>query len=336
MNNFSMQDLPQINDFTNAVLLLLSVLLVKFAISYFINHDPLKYFRFYCTKLSDKVNKQTNSQTQQSIAGLVAIIITLTPLVIILWLFEAFIEVVWLWQGFLLYLAIGSFGLHKANKTLAQALVANNKYLAKQTLKPLVLRNTEQLSSMGLSKAAIEMQILKVLQLQFIIICYFILLGPLAALTVRLLFEMHYSWNIKRRKFVFFGLYINKIINLIQWLPSRFFTLLILFSMMINISSRSKKINMVLCWRLLQGKFFQLNNDIVIHCIALSLEVKLGGVAIYDDNKLRKNSFNDSAKQPEPADVIHAGTLIKQVLTVALALLILAATLITLLQNGAS
>jgi adenosylcobinamide-phosphate synthase len=104
---------------------------------------------------------------------------------------------------------------------------------------------------------------------------------------------------------------------------------------MINLKNTSKKINIMLCWRLLQGKFFQLNNDIVIHCLALSLEIKLGGVAIYDGNKRRKNSFNDSAKQPEPTDIIHASSLIKQVLTVALVMLILVATLITMLLNGA-
>lgn len=326
MTTISLQNLPQINDFSNAVLLLLSILLVKFTISYFIAHDPLKYFRFFCTKLSDKVNKGTNSNTQQSIAGVVAIFVTLPPIIVILWLFEAFIEVKWLWQGFLLYLAIGPFGIIKTAKNIAQTLVANNNYLAKQTLNSWVLRDTELLSNMGLSKASIEMQLLRVLQQHVMIICYFLAFGPLVALTVRLLFEMHYSWNIKDTKFNYFGLYINKIINLLQWLPVRLFTLIMLLTMLGK--------NIVLYWRLLRGKFFLLNNDIALHCLSLALEVKLGGVALYSGIKLRKNSFNEQAKQPAPTDIIHASNKIKQVMGIMLFFLVAIATLLVVFQQS--
>ena len=326
MIDFSMQNLPYINPFTNNVLLLLSVLLVKFLFNTMISHDPLKYFHFYCTKLSNKVNKSNNSSTQQHIAGMVAIFVTLAPIVIILWLFAAFIEIKWLWQGFLLYLAIGPLGVSKAGKSVAQALVANNNYLAKQILNPWVLRETDQLSSMGLSKASIEMMLLKMLQQKVVIIMYFLLMGPLAALSIRLLFEMHYSWNIKQAKFHYFGLTISKIVNILQWLPVRLFTLILLLTL-------ANK-NIVLYWRLLKGKVFVLNNDIALHCLSLALEIKLGGVALYNGTKVRKKSFNEQAKQPSPTDIIHASNKIKQIGIILLFLLFASATLATIFQQG--
>jgi len=291
-------NLPALNHFSSALLLLFVVILLKSLISRFIDHQPLSFFNFYCQKLSEKVNKRTNAFKQQTIAGFVAVIITLSPLIAILWLFEMFIEVPWLWQGFLLYLAIGPFNLSNNSKAIAQALVANQNYLAKQTLQPLLLRETEQLSKMGLSKGCIEMQLLKTLQQNVVVCCYFLLFGPLVALSYRLLLEMHYSWNIKQYSFKYFGQQADILVKLMQWLPVRIFTLIMLLM--------HSKQNLLLSWRLIRGKFFQLNNDIALHCFALNLQIRLGGVAMYHKEKLRKPSFNDHARQPEPTDIIHA------------------------------
>ncbi len=306
MIDFTAVNLPTINHFSSTVLLLFVVILIKILLSRLLAHQPLSFFGFYCQKLSDKVNKAQNPAKQQMIAGLVAVVITLAPLVAILWLFEMFIEVPWLWQGFLLYLAIGPFNLSANSKHIAQALVANQNYLAKQTLQPLVLRDTTQLSKMGLSKTCIEMQLLKTLQQNFVAVCYFLVFGPLFALSYRLLLEMHYRWNIKESRFIYFGQQANILVNLLQWLPVRLFTLTMLLM--------HSKQNFLLSWRLIKGKFFQLNNDIALHCFALNLQVRLGGVAMYQQIKLRKPSFNDHARQPEPTDIIHARSQLKYTL----------------------
>ena len=303
MINITAINLPSLNHFSSTLLLLFAVVFIKSLIGRFVEHQPLSFFNFYCQKLSEKVNKTTNSFKQQTIAGFVAIVITLSPLIVILWLFELFIEVPWLWQGFLLYLAIGPLNLNASSKTIAQALVANQNYLAKQTLQPLLLRETEQLSKMGLSKSSIEVQLLKTLQQNVVVCCYFLAFGPLVALSYRLLLEMHYSWNIKQSSFKYFGQQADILVKLMQWLPVRLFTLIMLMM--------HSKQNLLLSWRLIRGKFFQLNNDIALHCFALNLQVRLGGVAMYNKNKLRKPSFNDHARQPEPTDIIHASRKLK-------------------------
>ena len=293
-----MTGLIELMPFTYHVLILMAVLVIKATVSHFVVHEPLRFFQFYCLQLGNKVNNSTAPSQQQSLAGLLALLVTLLPIVIILWLFADFVAVDYLWQALLLYLALGSLNLGQVNKALAQALVAKQSYLAKQTLKPWLLRATEQLSSVGLSKAAIEMQLLRCVQQIYVVSFVYIVFGPLAALSYRLILEMHYCWNTKLAKFKYFGLSSQLFIQLIQWLPSRLMALLILLS--------SSGQGLSLSWRLTRVHFFKLNNDFVIGVHAFSLAVRLGGVAMYQAEKLRKIAFNDLAKQPEPQDIIKA------------------------------
>lgn len=310
-----MADSIALSSFSYQLLILFVVIVCKSTISHFIQHEPLQFFQFYCQKLSDKVNKTQNTPQQQTIAGAVAILVTLVPIAIILYLFEAFIEVEILWQALLLYLAIGSFGITHISKTIAQALVAKQNYLAKQTLKPLVLRETEPLSSLGLSKGCIEMQLLRTLQQGYAVAIIFLIGGPLAAISYRLLLEMHYCWNTKLVTYRYFGLYSKHLINMLQWVPVRIYALLLLFT------SIGK--NFTLFWRLSKQHFFQLNNNIALLLLALTLEIKLGGVALYTEpnqtkQKLRKASFNDLARQPQITDIIHASNKIKSIIYISL------------------
>ncbi|WDE04807.1 cobalamin biosynthesis protein [Thalassomonas viridans] len=315
-----MTNFPDITGFSFSVLLLFSVLLVKFIVTRFSDPRPLHYFRFYCQRLADKVNKGSNSQKQQGIAGLVAILVTLAPLLVILWLFEAFIEVPWLWQGLLLYLALGSLNLGESSRIVAKALASQQKYLARETLAPWLLRDTEPLSPMGLAKANIESQLLHHCALLFTVGFYFLIGGGLAAIGYRLLLEMHFSWNIKRRQFLHFGQAANQMVKILQWLPARIFIVLLLFF----ISGK----NLVLFARLLRPYFFRLNNDILVYGFALVLGIRLGGVASYDKQKLRRPAFNDPGRQPEPADIIHAGKRLKQLGYISSFLLLFTAALL--------
>jgi adenosylcobinamide-phosphate synthase len=317
-----MADFITLSPFSFQLLILLIVIGSKALISHFIRHEPLRFFQFYCQKLSNKVNKPQNSPQQQTLAGFISVLVTLLPIAIILYLFEAFVEVNIIWQALLLYIAMGSFDLAQINKIIAQALVAKQNYFAKQTLKPWVLRETEPLSSLGLSKSSIEMQLLRTLQQGYVVAIIFLISGPLAAIIYRLLLEMHYCWNTKLVSYNHFGLYSKRLVNLLQWLPVRIFALLLLFT------SIGK--NFVLFWRLSKQHFFQLNNNIALLLLALNLEIKLGGVALYKDQnqgeqKLRKVSFNDLARQPQATDIIHANNKIKGIIYLSLFFIIFVA-----------
>lgn len=299
----------------SAALTLLLVIALKAIVGQFVTQHPLAFFNFYCQRLAEKVNKSDSSPRQKNISGLVAVLVTLVPLMAILWLFESLIEIVWLWQALLLYLALGSFGLTKTNKMVARELVAHQNYQAKQTIAPLLLRDTEPLSALGISKACIEMHVLRSSQLVVCVGFYFLFFGPLIALAFRLLLEMHYAWNIKVYRFAHFGAAVNHLVKLLQWLPSRLFALLLLLGTIGQ--------NILLYWRLIRGKFFQTDNAILLHVLALGLEIKLSGVAMYHGSKVRKPSFNDHARQPQVTDIIHASKRINNALYVFVLLLML-------------
>lgn len=302
-NNLS--NLIEISPFAYSVVILYGVILVKFLASYLASHEPLRFFRIFCDQLASKVNKSQNSERQRSISGFIAILVTLAPLLIILWLFEAFVEATWLWQSFLLYLALGHLHLTKTSKEIAKLIVANKNFEAKQLLTPWLLRDTEQLSSLGLSKACIEMLLLRAMQNLFTVSFIFIIFGPLTALASRLMIEMHYRWNTKQQGFQSFGSSITLLASIIQWLPNRIFSLILL------LSSVGK--NFILYSRLSRKYFFQLNNSYALTLFALSLEIKLGGVAMYQGVKLRKLSYNDHGRQPQATDIIHASKRISQI-----------------------
>ena len=311
--------------FSDQVLILIAVLGFKAILSKYIQHEPLQAFQFYCQQLSRKVNNPNHSETHQAIAGLVAIVVTLIPLATILWLFSVFVAVDYLWQGLLLYLSLGSMTLKVKSKNIARSLVANKNYEAKQLLNALVLRDTTQLSVVGLSKATIEMQLLRTLQQGYVVAFIFIFLGPLSAFCYRLLVEMHYTWNPKRSQFIHFGFYSAKGVYLCQWIPVRLFSLLLLG---LNLKQDS-----LLFWRLSKGYFFKLNNNLALSVLALVLEIKLGGVAIYQQEKFQRVSFNDLAKQPQATDIIHANKNIKQVVWFSLAMLIILALILAWLKK---
>lgn len=292
--------------FIHTLIIFIVVVLVKICFSIFFIKEPMHLFRFFCIQLAKKVNKPQSTTNQQKIAGTLSIIVTLAPLLTILWLFESFIEVYWLWQGFLLYFALGSFGLTRTSIKTAKMLVAKNLYDAKQLISPFTLRDTDKLSALGITKTCIEMQILQTIQQCFTVAFFYFLAGPYVALSFRLLLEMHYSWNIKKQQYSAFGSPINSFVQTLQWLPTRIFV----FLMMLGTLGQ----NFILFWKLIKKHFFTLNNSIAVYTLALAIEKKLGGVAMYNNTKLRRVSFNDNALDPEPSDIIHATKRTNQVL----------------------
>jgi len=85
--------LTELTPFSYHVLILMVVLIVKSVVSHFIAHEPLRFFQFYCVQLADKVKNSKNSTQHQTIAGLLELLITLVPIIIILWLFADFVAV---------------------------------------------------------------------------------------------------------------------------------------------------------------------------------------------------------------------------------------------------
>lgn len=319
MDFISQLPTPAIN-----ILILLIVIVLRVIHSRFAQTASIKIFPLYCQQLANKVNKDHHSENHRKIAGAIATLITFTPIIIILWLFEDFVEVPWLWSALLLYFAFGSFNLNALARQECKQLIAQDKYQAKQVLSAHLLRDTEQLSPLGLAKATIETLLLKHLQQQFVVGCYFLLFGPLAAFSYRLLLEMHYCWNTKVRRFRAFGLFVDKLTTFLQWLPYRLWLILLILT---NLHQP-----IVLYWRLVKQHFFRLNSNLLIGYFAYILTVQLGGVAMYEREKLRRVSFNQQGRQPEVKHIFQAIKQLNVISTLIIGLLVSSMIIITILN----
>ncbi|WP_448211779.1 cobalamin biosynthesis protein CobD/CbiB [Colwellia sp. MEBiC06753] len=289
----------------HSVILLAVVMLSKYLLLYLVPHHPWHFFNFFCQQLANKVNKTEDSARQQAISGGVATIVTFAPIWLILWLFGDFVEVGFIWQGILLYLALGSMSLTRSAKTIIANLNNGNNYQAKQTLAPLVLRDTSQLSAMGIAKASIEMLVLRYIQEVVTVIFLYAIGGALLAISYRLLIEMHYAWNPKLERMKHFGSLANQLTQLITWLPSR---IILVLGLLLHVGQQS-----TLFWRLTMPMFFKLSNQALLQFFAMALQVKLSGVAIYNGTKLRRAEFNHHGQAPEPHHISQSYQLMARI-----------------------
>lgn len=321
-----MAAIASFSPYTYSVALLCCVLLSKFILlKYGVKHRPWHAFDYYCIALSQKVNNPSRTFKQQQLSGFIATLITLLPIITILEMFSLFIEIAFLWHAVLLYFALDGIDALIAGNKINQSLSQQNKYGAKEQLAPFVLRDIKQLSVLGITKASIEMQLLRVAQQLFTVAFYFLVFGPLTALTIRLILELQYSWNIKKEKFAHFGKVIHYISSLLQWLPTR------LLYCTFGLMSGSK--NLLLFWRLTKAQIFTLGNDIIIASLALVMGVQLGGVAMYEREKLQKKRFNNNARQVEIVDIKNASSFIKQIIALYLLMLCIPAVLLVVLTS---
>lgn len=314
------------NELLGQCILLFAVLLICRFTPLRYSADFYRYFRFYCARLADKVNKPERTNKQQFIAGIIALVVTLVPLAVILYLFEDLVEIPWIWHAILLWLAVGWHQVRYQSLEIADALKRGQKQLAREKLAPWVLRQTDRLSPVGLVKATIEMHSVKAQQQLFAVIFYYLVAGPLAALIYRLILEMHYSWNPKLERFRFFGACATALTNLFQWLPCRIVTILMLLIL-------SGKHFSLFC-RLLSKDFFSAKSALLVHCHALSLGVQLSSPAMYQGIKLRKPVFNDKGRPPEIQDIRKSVDVLEQIqIIICLVALFVAVLNFTLLNN---
>lgn len=182
-------------------------------------YHPLSLFRLVCINLAAKVNpvKQARPPAQNKLAGLLAVIILLLPSLTIVGVLISFAYYPQFFEVLLLVVALQMQPVRRHFRLTEKALGQEKKLLARQHLSLIVLRSTQQLSPLGIAKAALESMLLRSNYQIFGTIFWFLLTGGLGALAVRLIFEMAQCWNIKleqNRNFGKLGAYLVALIFL--------------------------------------------------------------------------------------------------------------------------
>lgn len=239
---------------------------------------PLILVRLFAKAMSEKVLIQKGrSDKQLRISGAMSIFVMLLPILIFLLTFIWFAEYSWFFEGLFLFFAIQFSSIQNTVSKVGGLLKANKKALARNILSPIVLRQVESLSSMGIVKAAIETYILR-FQYQFITtLFWFLILGGVAAFVYRCCYEISQVWNIKNIKYKHFGRPASKLSYYLQWIPVRISMLL--FTGTLGLTGSIKAL------RKLSGSVSTHSMILAVH--AGALDMQLGGPAFYDNRKVR-------------------------------------------------
>ena len=290
------------NLFNDPLLHVLQVLLVALVVEAVMpwpeRFHPLSIFRIVAKNLALRVNpKQQRADSQRFIAGILAPIILVAPLLICLVLFRALLAVPEIFDLIMLTAALSYAPVLNQTNKLKQHLFKENKALAKDCLKPIVLRDTSSLSEMGLIKAGIESQVLRFSHQYLTVILVFLFAGSIAAVCYRLCYEMAQQWNPKIAHNRVFAKPVAGLVNLLK-IPAALM-LSALFSLMSGFKQVKSK-----------SRYFSFVINAYLSSASAVLKHNLAGPAIYDGEKVRRDAFKPG-REPELADIVHATKLIR-------------------------
>jgi adenosylcobinamide-phosphate synthase len=210
-------------------------------------YHPLSFAKLLAIRMADKVHPNQHHQElphsvmQQKISGTLGFLMLLAPLMTILAIFISFAEFPLFFETVLLLMAIQFQVIIKQGRKISDALGKQKKALARHLVSDIVLRETDKLSPLGISKASIESLLLRFNQQFFCVIFWFFIFGGIGALTYRLLYEFSHCWNTKLQRFTYFGSPLAMLVAVMQWLPVRLAALALVLGQNVGAAIRAYK-----------------------------------------------------------------------------------------------
>lgn len=245
--------------------------------------NPLSFYRFVCQRMANKVLKTHYKANQAALSGCLGLLVLVLPIVTIGYLLYEFASYQWLLDVLLLWVLLQFSQDIRVFEQSASALEKNKNLLAKSYLQSVMLRNTNQLSSIGINKASIEGIFLRYTYQQVtVVFCYFIG-GPVLALFYRLCYEAKHAWNPKIAAFSSFGKCASILTSCFQYLPALFTSLTFMLT-----SSH------IYCCRAIVStnywKSYLLSLPLcLLFSLTQSTRLKTGGPVMYSHTKIRRS-----------------------------------------------
>ncbi|GAB3011954.1 cobalamin biosynthesis protein CobD/CbiB [Bowmanella dokdonensis] len=280
-------------------------------------YHPLSFFRLLALRMAEKVNPLDHSPGQQKLSGTLAPLVLLTPILICIGLFIGLAEYPVFFDTLLLYMAIRFQPVLRNMKRCEQALMASKKSLARDKAKTLLLRETDKLTVMGLSKAVIEAGLLRFFYQVCTPIFWFLLLGGLGALTYRLLYEFRQVWSTKLPTYRHFGRPVAWITGVMQYIPVR-----------IGLWILAITENITCAWRARRRLAKSCNShSLLLATVGGALGIELGGPAFYAGVKVRLPR-GGGAREASVTDIRRARHAVNKTTATMLVLILLGAALL--------
>lgn len=252
------------------------------ALEYLINwperSHPTTLLRIAAIAIGKKVlPKSPDSVAQHRISGILAIFVLCFPLLLITVFVLVFAEYSFFFDALFLMIALRYQPVTRRARQIGLWLKQGKKQLARDQLKHMVLRQTDSLTELGLSKACIEAVLLRYCYQYTTVLFWYLLAGGVGALLYRFLYEMSQAWNIKQAAYRHFGRPVSWLCFYLQWIPVRLTAVLLM--LVVNLKN---------AFRAIRG----LKGGVSAHTLLLAIcggaiGIQLGGPAIYNGTKVR-------------------------------------------------
>lgn len=243
-------------------------------------YHPNTFLIAVFSAIGQRVYDATQHKSYQYLAASLASILTLSVILILCTLLLEFAFYPAFFNGLILYLCLEHSNVNKKAMRITKLLKQKQKSAARELLTPLVVREVKTLSCAGIVKAVIECLILKTARHYFVVIFIFLLLGPVAALTYRLMTLMQCAWRSHIKPSSDFLTPLKVTIFIIEFIPIRLMAITIAL-----IKSSKKSMHLIKHY----GRhFYQTNTGWLLSVCAATLGVQLGGPAIYFGERFEK------------------------------------------------
>ncbi len=259
-----------------ALLVLWSALLCHLVLPFPREAHPAILWHKFAEQLADKVNTNAN-YNQSLISGTLAWLLMIVPMLAVLIALKPLV-----WQPLLFELAFVLLAIDWRNtdKFCAQfitALAREDKPQARTLLNPIINRNTQPLSLLGLGKAGAETLIMSYGRNVVGVLFWYAIAGAIGAFIYRMMVELARAWSPSRQRFNPFGIPAVRAVAVMDFIPLR------LFALMIATGQRAQYVFGLLkqqasSWPLPGPSW-------LIVAVGAKLELSLGGPAIYDGKK---------------------------------------------------
>lgn len=262
---------------------------------------PLVGFGRYANWLERRLNCETCTVIRKRFQGILAWSLSVFPWLFITWLSIQFPVSYIPISILILYFAIGLQSLSEHAQRIHDALECSDLVLARQRVGDIVSRNTSTMQAEDVSRAAVESVLENGNDAVFATLFWFAVAGAPGALLFRLANTLDAMWGYRTPRYLHFGWAAARIDDVLNYIPARLTALTYALLGHTRIALR--------CWKLQASAWESPNAGPVMASGAGSLNLRLGGEAIYH-GKLELRPVLGTSISPQPTDINRAMSLI--------------------------
>ncbi|MES9869057.1 MAG: adenosylcobinamide-phosphate synthase CbiB [Sedimenticola sp.] len=246
-------------------------------------------------RLADQVEGRLNDGRDGKLKGVVALLITTLPFVLL----AGVLESTWgIWVSLVaLYFALGARSLADHARAVACELEQDNMGAAREKVGRMVSRDSTDMDRVSVIRATIESVLENGLDAIFGALFWFFIAGAPGVVFYRLVNTLDAMWGYRNERFNTFGWFTAKLDDLLNWIPARLVAAI--YALMGN---RAQAMD---CWRDQAGLLASPNGGPVMTAGAGALDIELGGPAVYQGKRVEKPLFGGD-NPPDLSDIYRA------------------------------